>query len=201
MLKRTIVPNSDATSATRCYEFEQTYDRPLPDDQPELQDFLSNPHEQEQFVKRYRKRCPSFIDAEDLVQDAYVTILKNKDFEFRSMDQTRAFVAKAIEWQFLARLRAPRREHPSENGFCVADLDQCSPLDQLLEVELASRIRASLDELPPKQAEAIRQRILCNVKFKELGNVLGTTRESARHSYRRGLSALRKLLIEVVTDQ
>lgn len=66
--------------------------------------------------------------------------------------------------------------------------------ETLVTVQLWEKVRARLEELPPKQRLTIELRVFHDLSFEEIGDVVGCGEESAKANYHHAVKRLRALL-------
>ncbi len=66
--------------------------------------------------------------------------------------------------------------------------------ETLVTVQLWQKVRARLEELPPKQRLTIELRVFHDLSFEEIGDVVGCGEESAKANYHHAVKKLRALL-------
>jgi RNA polymerase sigma-70 factor (ECF subfamily) len=135
-------------------------------------------------------RTGSEEDAADVVQDVFVKVAEQ--------GPKLAGVRNPKAWLLTVTRRAAvdvtrrRRRRPTEN------LQACQLLtaaDQDLDRRAdASKVSASLIELPPAQRLVIYLRHFADCTFSEIGTILGVPTFTAASRYRLGVARLRKLL-------
>jgi RNA polymerase sigma-70 factor (ECF subfamily) len=68
--------------------------------------------------------------------------------------------------------------------------------NRLVARETCRRLQATLTELPAKQRTAVELRLLHDLSFREVADVLGTSEDSAKANFHHGLKRLREALGE-----
>jgi RNA polymerase sigma factor (sigma-70 family) len=134
-------------------------------------------------------------DAEDVLQDVYVSALDNGlRFDGRSTLKTWIFGVirhKARSHRRRERLRAllgVRHAHR-------IDIPTVSvPDDDAIAIERAERTRAALGELSPRQREVLLLVFYHDLTVEEAAGIIGCSLGSARVHYERGKKRLAKLL-------
>jgi RNA polymerase sigma factor (sigma-70 family) len=165
--------------------------------------------------RRYYKKVVNVVfgimrergQAEDMVQDAYVSALKDLH---RLNDPNRFYpwlcriaVNRAIEEKRKTTRRARWVGDSSEAGKDEASWKSTDPsvLDELVEGERAETVRAALHHLPDGQRAAVVLRFFDGLPMKNIAGVLGCGEVTARSQVFRGLRRLGAVLREMVPEQ
>lgn len=134
-------------------------------------------------------------DAEDVLQDVYVTIWR-KAVEF---DASRAspitWAATIARNRAIDRLRSrgKRELRPLEDAAEVSD-DAPSAFEQASTSEEGRRLQAALSEIEPRAAAAIRAAFFEGATYSELAERAGVPEGTMKSWIRRGLMSLRTKL-------
>lgn len=126
-------------------------------------------------------------DLSDLTQDVVILLWRKLgSFELGSKIETWSYGVARLE--FMNALRRKRRTHPSSQR---AGADPVEDTTEALDAALDnSEIYAALDELPADEARVIRRKILDDLTFDEIGDADGTSANTIKTRYYRGLSRL-----------
>jgi len=130
-------------------------------------------------------RSPS--DAEDAVQDAFVRLLKSPgSFGERPVP----ILYQAVKWAALDRLRREARLGRREEEAAFLE-----PGEALFECSLESeerrvQVEAALHVLPEEQREVLTLHIWGNLSFREVGEMLGSSQNTAASRFRYALKNL-----------
>lgn len=104
-------------------------------------------------------------DSEDAAHDAVLSAMRRlHQFEYRGDGSFLAWLLKGAEFEIVRRIRALETQKRSAKGGLVefdtrvgqlVEDDTPSPTDQLVEQELAERVRQALQQLPDREREVI----------------------------------------------
>ena len=147
-----------------------------------------------------RGRLPQWarsgLDTDDLVQETVVQTLKRIDvFEYRADSALQAYLRQAIMNRIRNEIRHEHR-HPSDQ---IIDSNvqgaELSPLEALIGKEALEAYDAAMDQMEPKEREAIIGRIELNLGYGELAQALGRpSPDAARMAVGRALVKLARLM-------
>ncbi len=141
-------------------------------------------------------------DAEDVVQDVFFRIAKRQAVSLPPPEWPR-FLRRAATNAAIDVLR--RKKRRPELTLETGDLDALTapgstPLDDLLQQELAIRLRSEIAKLAPREAAVIVLRHFEGMSYQDIADTLGITRNAVGvtlHSARRRLQeSLRDLIGE-----
>lgn len=131
-------------------------------------------------------------EAEDALQDVFVTIARKR----QSVAGAHLFkpylfrIARNVAMNRLKQRRRNRR--PTAEGF---DWLTTSVKDEQAD-ERVAQLGSTLAALPEKQRVVIVLKFFCDRTLREIGELMGTSENTAASRYRYGMAALRKLLRE-----
>jgi RNA polymerase sigma-70 factor (ECF subfamily) len=132
--------------------------------------------------------CGSRDDAEDAIQELFVTLAHNRRHFERVID-LEAYVFASLRYGLLARIRRHQRE--KKHLVQLAEMQRSHnsagrvPDDQLAE---------ALQSLPPDQREVIALKIDADLTFAQAAEVLGVSINTVASRYRYALEKLRRRL-------
>lgn len=138
-----------------------------------------------------RQWANSLSDAEDLVQEGFVKVFKARE----RLDAQRLVPAlyNAVRWAGIdrvrSRIRRERREELTSPGQRVAWFETSLETD-----ERRQQIQIAMTQLPDEQREVLVMKIWGELSFREIGEALDVSINTAASRYRYGLEALRKIL-------
>lgn len=146
------------------------------------------------------------VQAEDMVQDAYICALEALP---RLSDGNRFYpwlcriaVNRAVEALRQAssrdRLHASWTEWGAGDAAATADLG--GVLDQLEDAQRADAVRSALDRLPEGQRAAVVLRFFDALPMRQISEILGCEEVTARTQVFRGLQKLGRLLSDLAPD-
>ncbi len=144
-----------------------------------------------QLVLYARQWLPSMSDAEDAVQDAFVRLIKSpKQFDERPVP----ILYQAVKWAALDRIRSSERRQKREE-ISTMDYEPISLFEDNLEKrERNEALARSMQELPEEQREVLHMRVWGELGFREIGESLGISINTAASRYRYALKKLGELL-------
>lgn len=131
----------------------------------------------------------SFESAEDIVHDAFLRVF-GKDSE-PEHPNLRALLFQCVRWTALDRLKKNRRRLKREAAVSV-DLfvDTASP-DRSEGTEFAAVVSKLFQQLPDEQREVLVLHLWGDLSFREIGEQLGISPNTASSRYRYGLEKIR----------
>lgn len=171
-------------------------------DDPELVEKWLGGHERaaSEIVARHADSLARFAaslgvrdEVEEVVQDTFVRAFGAMQ-SFRGDSMLRTWLFTIERRLVLDRRRSAAREMVLE--VVGPDLGDSSgdPLDQLLALESAERVRMSLERLSPLQRDVFRLRAEQGMSYREIAEVLGSSEGSARVHYHHALRAVKEFL-------
>jgi RNA polymerase sigma-70 factor (ECF subfamily) len=130
-------------------------------------------------------------DAQDVAQRAFVQAF-HRISGFRRRSSFKTWVYRiAINLALNAiRDRSRRKLEP------LGDHAQAESTDPLVAREEQRRLRAAIQELPPKQRMVVELRAFEELSFKEIGEIVDSSEDSAKVNYHHALKRLRVLMQE-----
>jgi len=138
-----------------------------------------------------RQWAHSLSDAEDLVQEGFVKAFKARD----TLEPSRLAPAlyNAVRWAGIDRLRSrirrEKREHEVGARSTVAWFEHSLETD-----ERRDAVQSALATIPEDQREVLVMKIWGELSFREIGEALDISPNTAASRYRYGLDALRHTL-------
>lgn len=140
-------------------------------------------------VRRYVKRD---ADASDVTQQAFVRAFKGLA-SFRGAASVRSWVYRIAINCALSWLRDHRREEPTEIAEDLLVENNPAPA-RLIGGEQGKRLRAAIDQLPPKQKLVLELRVFDDLSFKEVAELAECTENTAKVNFHYAVKRLRELL-------
>lgn len=135
-------------------------------------------------VYRFLRAAVGHGDADDCFQETFLAALRGYP-RLRDGSNLRAWLLTIARRKALDEHRArARRPSPSDR---LPDPAADPPAEA--EEELWRAVRS----LPPKQRDAILYRFVCDLRHREIGDLMGCSEEAARRSVHEGLKALREV--------
>jgi RNA polymerase sigma-70 factor (ECF subfamily) len=138
----------------------------------------------------------AYTTADDVAQEACLGVLRALP---RYRDEGRPF--SAYVYAIAANKVADAQRAAVRNSSAVATSDEVldrpdaapGPEQQAVSTDLARRLSALLDHLPPAQREIILLRVAVGLPAEEVGEVMGMSAAAVRVAQSRGLARLRTL--------
>lgn len=159
------------------------------------------PRRVRQWLRYIRSRIQHAPDADDLLQQAAVSVLR-ADPEFRSEREANAYMMTAIKSALAMRARAFAAQNRFRERFSAEfedDHDQRTPLERLIEIEkkeqteqLVQRTLEEIQNLPEEEREALELALLRDRKT-TLAEIAERQEVAVSTVYYRVQRALKKL--------
>lgn len=150
-------------------------------------------------IRRFARRmCRHEADAEDVLQDALLSIATHLDaFEARSTLPSWAF---AITRSACARRRRGKKNQPAEPEDVLATrpTGEPSPLDAAEKHQLGALVTQALEALPDEHREVLLLRDVEGMSGQEAAAALGVSIDALKSRLHRARSALRDVLRPVL---
>ena len=140
-------------------------------------------------VRRYVKRD---ADAADVTQQVFVRAFKALG-GFRGAATVRSWLYRIAINCALSWLRDHRREEPTELADDVLVDDNPAPA-KLMGDQDSVRLRAAIQQLPPKQKMVLELRIFDDLSFKEVAELADCTENTAKVNFHYAVKRLRDIL-------
>lgn len=140
-------------------------------------------------VRRYVKRD---ADASDVSQQAFVRAFKGL-VAFRGAATMRSWLYRIAINCALTWLRDHRREEPSEIAEDALTEDNEAPA-RLIGGENSARLRAAIEQLPPKQKLVLELRVFDDLSFKEVSELADCSENTAKVNFHYAVKKLRDIL-------
>ncbi len=157
----------------------------------------------ERFVNVFQKRLFRFIfyrlrnqqDAEDLLQTLFLKAYHNREKLKKVKSQVGAYLYRMA----LNACIDHGRKRMQVNHVNIDDPDQAS--SKYMSVDAGAtdeldRIEEIMQQIPAKQAEVLRFRVMDDLTFSEIAKVIGCFETTARTRYRYGVKKLRQIIQE-----
>lgn len=145
--------------------------------------------EQERLFRFASLRTGSRADAEDIVQETLLRLLRS-ECDLSRIDDVERYLWRAIANRCTDYHR--RRHAPNLPADKIADLPEETPDAELH--EQAHRIARLLDTLPEPQAEVIRLKTAGSLTFARIAEVVGCPEATVKSRFRYGIGKLRERL-------
>ena len=140
-------------------------------------------------VRRYVKRD---ADASDVTQQAFVRAFKGL-VTFRGAASVRSWLYRIAINCSLSWLRDHRREEPTELAE-DAMVEQSSAPARMMSGQEGVRLRAAIQQLPPKQKLVLELRVFDDLSFKEVAELAECTENTAKVNFHYAVKRLRDIL-------
>ncbi|MBX3154539.1 MAG: sigma-70 family RNA polymerase sigma factor [Deltaproteobacteria bacterium] len=140
-------------------------------------------------VRRYVKRG---ADASDVTQLAFVRAYKGL-VSFRGSATVRSWLYRIAINCALSWLRDHRREEPAEIPDDALVEPHAAPA-RLLGGERTARLRAAIEQLPPKQKLVLELRVFDDLSFKEVAELAECSENTAKVNFHYAVKRLRDIL-------
>lgn len=146
-----------------------------------------------------RRLCHSHADAEEAVQEVFISVWENADRFDPTVASETTFVSMLARRRLIDRRRRQQRrpDHDSpisERDVTLAD-QRLEPADSQTADE-AARAIVAMQKLRPEQREVLELSILRGHKYEQIATAIGIPVGTVKTHARRGLIRLRKLLEE-----
>jgi RNA polymerase sigma factor (sigma-70 family) len=136
-------------------------------------------------------------DAEDCLQETFMAALRA--YPRAHAGNLRSWVFTIAHRKAIDHHRVASREQPTADIQRAVDRrDSAPPADTRLGMSPRdSAIWAAVAELPPGQRAAVVLRFAADLRYREVGEALGTSEEGARQNVHEGLKKLRRSAAEL----
>ena len=136
----------------------------------------------------------SIVDAEDIVQDCFLTLLRPDCGFDPARTALRTYLFGAVRNQWLKRLR--RREQ----GVAAEPADRRTPETETLRSEVASAVRDAIAELPDTQREVLLLAHYEQLSLAEIAEITQLEITAVKSRLQRARAALREILAEYAPE-
>ena len=141
-------------------------------------------------VRRYVKRE---ADASDVTQQAFVRAFKGL-VSFRGAASVRSWLYRIAINCALSWLRDHRREEPTEIAEDALTDGSPGATAGMMRNEDGVRLRAAIEQLPPKQKMVLELRVFDDLSFKEVAELADCTENTAKVNFHYAVKRLRDIL-------
>lgn len=139
-------------------------------------------------------RTGSLADAQDIVQDVFVTFFKRHQHPSVILNVKhyllRSIANACTDYQRKKKIRFEQVDTVNQSGF----LQEEDASHHLLMIEEYQRIEQLLQHVPEGQAEVIRLRVLDNLGFTEIAELLAEPVTTIKSRFKYGMDKLRVVL-------
>ena len=138
-----------------------------------------------------RQWLPDLADAEDCVQDAFIRLLKSPQ---QFSEKPVPILYQAVKWAALDRIRSSQRREKREEATGVETESVSLFEDHLVKRERREAVEKAITRLPEEQREVLTMHIWGELPFREIGEALGISLNTAASRYRYALKKLGQIL-------
>lgn len=147
-----------------------------------------------------RQWTSSHADAEEVVQDGILKLWRSGKMDNLPEDLIAPWMYKTVKRTALDRWRSARRRQQRETLAGETLYEPIVGLNGNLErEERRQAIETALNALPPEQREVLVMKIWSELTFKQIGEALGISLNTAASRYRYALAALKRALAPEVS--
>lgn len=134
-------------------------------------------------------------DAEDAAQEAIIALHRNIG-GLKSPYAFKSYLLKTIYSVCATRNRSMKQPLEPIEGYeeVLEDTNQLGPQGSLEQVELSQAIRSVIEQLPPKQREALTLRYFDDLEYEEIARLQGVTVNTVGTNILRAKKALKHLI-------
>ena len=150
---------------------------------------------QDQLFRFAFLRTGSFADSQDIVQDVFVKLYKHPKYP-EHIQNIKAYLIRSISNACCDYYRVKKKNvyDPIDKKAETIAAQGNGACDHLLLAEEYERIRKLLKELPAEQAEAIQLRVLDNLSFVEIAELLSLAPTTVKSRFKYGMDKLKNIL-------
>jgi len=134
---------------------------------------------------------------EDCLQELFVELWKNRQ-GLGQNDSIRRYLFVAIRRKIIResgrRNRMQASSEAPDHQFEIEFAVEADIIDQERKQERSQQLKAALDELSPREKEAIYLKYQVGMEYKDICEVMGINYQSVRNLVARGLKNLKKLM-------
>lgn len=134
-------------------------------------------------------RLGNRMEAEDIVHDAILIFLE-KDCSKLKSESLRLYLFRIVHNLCIDMMRTR-----TTNLNLTENLEIEYMTEDLLDIEEADRINTCIASLPEQESEIIRMRVVDNLSFSDIGQILSVPQSTVKSRFKSGLDKLRKLVI------
>jgi RNA polymerase sigma-70 factor (ECF subfamily) len=172
------------------------------DDQAVVQAFLSGRREAfDVIVERHRRHvyqlCYRFVgnheDASDLAQDVFVRAFKGLA-NFKGDASLATWLYRVAVNTCLNRVAVKKPVTAPLEVATQVDGHAVSPLEEVLRQERAGKVRAAIEQLPPKQKATLMLRVYQECSHEEIATALGSSVGAVKANFFHALKNLKRVL-------
>ena len=152
---------------------------------------------QDRLVAYAFARLRNLADAEDVVQDVFVTAFVRRA-RLRRVDHVGPYLYRMVANACTDALRRRKRRGISLEDVPAAEIPSTTrnPSHAAAAAQEMRRVEDLLQCLPARQAEVVRLRVVAELPLAEIAQVVGCPVATAKSRLRYGLAKLRKLIPE-----
>lgn len=135
----------------------------------------------------YARQWSTRERAEDIVQDAFIKLLKQR----RCPDNVRAWLFRVVRNRSISVVRRLQRREAGKKLLCREDLWFESRPDDLIDARLAQEV---MQTLPAHLREIVLLRIWGQMSLREIAQIVNKSIPWIHHNYKMALEMIRKKL-------
>ena len=152
---------------------------------------------QDRLVRYVSHRLGSLQDAEDVAQEVFVRAYAGR-MRYKKVRHVSAYLYSMASHLCTDTLRKRKRRKVSLDEPAVQDILSIQPTasEAASAAEDLYRIEALLRQIPRRQAEVVRLRVLDELSMNEISKITGCSRSTAKSRLRYGLEKLRKIVLQ-----
>ena len=153
----------------------------------QLNDFIL--HYQDELFRYAYFKTGSMCDAQDIVQDAYVNLF-NALCKQADIGNVKAYLYRTVSNMSINMLQTKERF----TGMADARNREATESDEIILREKLKAIDLLLRQLPENQAEVIRLKIMEEMKFHEIADLLQEPLTTVKSRFKYGLDKLKEIV-------
>nr|WP_068891192.1 RNA polymerase sigma-70 factor [Pedobacter panaciterrae] len=132
--------------------------------------------------------------AEDVVQDAFIVFLEQKDSVSTNPNALKSFLYSSVKHACLNRLRHHKVVDSYHKNHPLDVLDDPKILDGIIHAEIMAEIYNAINELPEDCALVLRYGYLEGMKNRKIAELLNVSIDSVKYQKQKALSLLKVIL-------
>ncbi len=148
-------------------------------------------------VNRYlRYRVVNTWDADDLTTLVFTKALEKFD-TYRGESAFSSWLFSIAHNVYVDYMRSTRELTVSDNHLNEQQAKDGSPEEQVLQIEEINQLRALLNKLPDDYRDVMALRYFGELRFAQIGEVLGKTEAAVRMIHHRAIKLMRRYIKEI----
>jgi len=143
-----------------------------------------------------RRICSDDDLVKDAIHDLFIDLWKRRT-NLGATDSIKYYLIKAYRRNLVKKIIADKKleTHNDSNGLNIGDFElshEISIIKAEIEEEKLAQLNKSLEELPPRQKEALFLRFYTGLNYTEISKIMDVNQQSAYNMVFRGLEVLRE---------